>query len=172
MDISVRKEESYDHSRVQKLLAEAFETDAEARLVDKLRENPDFVPELSFVAEHDGRIVGYILFFPIAIISKQDRHNSLALAPMAVTPKYQRKGVGKTMVEHGLTKARLSGFGSIIVLGHSEYYPRFGFRPASLYGVKAPFEVPDEAFMALALTLNGLDNVSGTVVYPEEFNEV
>ncbi len=172
MDVFIRKEERYDHSQVHKLLAEAFETDAEARLVDKLRENPDFVPELSFVAEGNGQIVGYILFFPIKIISKQDHHNSLALAPIAVPPKHQRKGVGKAMVEHGLTEARLSGFGSVIVLGHAEYYPRFGFRPASLYGIKTPFDVPDEAFMALELTHAGLDNVSGTVQYPDEFNEV
>ena len=172
MNTSVRKEESCDHSRVRKLLAEAFETGAEATLVDMLRENPDFIPELSFVAECDGQIVGYILFFPIAIISKQDRHSSLALAPMAVHPKHQRKGVGKALVEHGLTEARHSGFDSVIVLGHQEYYPRFGFRPASLYNIKAPFEVPDEAFMALALSHDGLDGISGTVVYPDEFNEL
>ena len=172
MNTSVRKEDNHDYSQVQKLLAEAFETGAEAWLVDNLRENPDFIPELSFVAECDGQIVGYILFFPIKIISKQDHHNSLALAPIAVTPKYQRKGVGKAMVEHGLTKARHSDFDSVIVLGHAEYYPRFGFKPASLYGIKTPFDVPDEAFMALALTHEGLNDVSGTVVYPDEFNEV
>ncbi|MCK4911746.1 MAG: N-acetyltransferase [Thermodesulfovibrionales bacterium] len=172
MEIIIRKEEDHDHVEVGKLLGSAFEQDLEARLVDSLRKNPDFVPELSFIAECDEQIVGYILFFPIKIISKQDRHASLALAPMAVAPKYQRKGVGKAMVEHGLTKAGHSGFDSVIVLGHAEYYPRFGFRPASLYGINAPFEVPDEAFMALELTKDGLDRVSGTVVYPEEFNEV
>ncbi len=172
MDLFIRKEERYDYSEVRKLLKKAFEMDAEARLVDNLRKNPEYIPELSFVAEDDEKIVGYLLFFPIKIISLHGSSNSLALAPVATHPKYQRKGVGTALIEHGLKEVKHSGFDSIIVMGHPDFYPRFGFRLASLYGIKAPFDVPDAAFMALELTLVGLDETSGTVVYPDEFNDV
>ena len=173
MDLIFRKEEQYDYPEVRKLLKKAFKMDAESILVDNLRENPEYIPELSFVAEEcDEKIVGYLLFFPIKIISLHGSNNSLALAPVATHPKYQRKGVGTALIERGLKEARLSGFDSVIVLGHPDFYPRFGFRPASLYGIKAPFDVPDAAFMALELTLVGLDETSGTVVYPDEFNDV
>ncbi len=172
MDLIIRQEESYDHRDVRKLLGKAFELDSEARLVDRLRENPDFVPELSIVADLDEKIVGYILFFPVHIVSFKSSTQTLALAPIAVEPKLQKKGIGHKLMEEGLKIAREMCYDSVIALGYPEYYSRFGFMPASRFGVSAPFEAPDEAFMALELSLVGLDNVSGTVRYPEEFDEV
>lgn len=92
-------------------------------------------------------------------------------APVAVLPAYQKQGIGSQLILHGLNKSKEMGFKSVIVLGHETYYPRFGFRPADKWGIKAPFEVPDEAFMALELEAGSLNGIAGTVVYGREFFE-
>jgi predicted N-acetyltransferase YhbS len=143
-----------------------------ALMVEKLRQNDLFIPQLSLVAEADGDIAGHILFYPVYIFSTRSRYQCLSLAPMSVVPGYQRRGIGSQLVRTGLKAAGELGFESVIVLGHPEYYPRFGFKPASRWHIKVPFEVPDEAFMALELTDNALANISGAVRYPEEFAEV
>jgi predicted N-acetyltransferase YhbS len=120
----------------------------------------------------DDDLVGYVLFFPIKIVDGKLEHESIALAPVSVHPKHQKKGIGSALIKEGLTRCKKEGFQSVIVLGHPEYYPRFGFRPASNWKISAPFDVPDEAFMALELTINALKNIQGIVQYPDEFNEV
>ena len=100
------------------------------------------------------------------------RFETLALAPLAVAPAYQKKGIGGRLIGQGLAAAKELGFSSVIVLGHSGYYPRFGFQKASKWGIKCPFEVPDEVFMALELTPRALSGHAGTVQYPSEFYEV
>lgn len=99
-------------------------------------------------------------------------HESIALAPVSVLPKHQKKGIGSALIKEGLAQCKKEGFQSVIVLGHPEYYPRFGFKPASSWKISAPFDVPDEAFVALELAENGLRNVQGVVQYPNEFNAV
>ena len=94
------------------------------------------------------------------------------MAPMSVVPEYQRRGVGKQLVTEGLKRAKSIGYKSVIVLGHSEYYPKFGFEPASKWNIKAPFDVPDNVFLAIELEEGGLKGVSGAVEYPDEFNDV
>jgi predicted N-acetyltransferase YhbS len=171
MNISIRKEEEKDYTEVESLLNKAFGQKNEGILVNRLRKNPDFIPELSLIAGYKGAIVGYILFFPILIVSGHGNHRSLALAPMAILPDFQKKGIGKKLIHAGLVRAEESGFSSIIVVGHPDYYPRFGFKPASRYNIKPPFNIPDNVFLARELTVEGLRNVSGTVHYPEEFNK-
>lgn len=172
--ILIRQEKKSDFIDVFELNRLAFAQDNEAKLVDALRKNPCvFVPELSIVAMENDRIVGHIPFSKIAI--KGDTGNmseSLALAPMAVRPDMQKSGIGSLLVTNGLQKARELGFRSAIVLGHEHYYPRFGFRPANLYQIKPPFDVPPNAFMAIELAPNGLHTASGTVIYPKEFETV
>ncbi len=129
------------------------------------------MPELSLVAEMDDKIVGHILFSKIQIVG-ESIYDSLALAPMAVIPEYQMKGLGSKLVARGLYRAKELGFNSVIVLGHKDYYPKFGFQRASKCGIKCPFKVPDEVFMAIELTENALDGESGIVQYSDEFNEV
>ncbi len=90
---------------------------------------------------------------------------------MCVHPDYQRKGIGSKLVKEGLKRAREKGYRSVIVIGHPEYYPRFGFSKASKFDIKAPFDVPDNAFMALELVENALENVKGIVEYPKPFLE-
>lgn len=172
MKLIIRTERKEDYSRITEVIDLAFMQKQEGRLVEKLRKNPDFIPELSLVAEFENQIVGHILFFPIEIKSTNVQFPSLALAPMSVVPEYRRKGVGKRLVSEGLKRAKRMGFKSVIVLGHSEYYPKFGFVPASKWNIKAPFSVPDNVFFAIELAEGGLKGVSGTVEYPEEFNDV
>jgi predicted N-acetyltransferase YhbS len=148
----------------------AFQQENESKLIEKIRVGENFVPELSLVAELDGEMVGHILFSKIKIVGKAE-HESLALAPMAVLPKFQKQGIGGELVKAGLEIARKLGFDSVIVLGHADYYPRFGFEKASKWDIKCPFEVPDEAFMVIELVEDSLKDKAGTVRYPKEFME-
>ena len=97
----------------------------------------------------------------------------MGLAPMAVMPDYQNQGIGSMLVNEGLSQLKEWGYPFVIVLGHPEYYPRFGFKPALLYGLKCQWEgVPDEAFMAVILNEEKMNGVAGVVRYRDEFNEV
>jgi len=168
MDILIRKEAKKDYNDIFYVNKLAFGQEEESRLVNKIRNGNNFIPDLSLVAETDGKIIGHILFSKIEI-SGSSKFNSLALAPMAVVPEFQRKGVGSKLIEAGISKAKEFNFESIIVLGHKDYYPRFGFQKASKWNIKCPFKVPDEAFMAMELYENALNNKSGTIIYPPEF---
>jgi predicted N-acetyltransferase YhbS len=116
--------------------------------------------------------VGHLLFYPISIKAAKNTFPTISLAPMAVHPNYQNKGIGTKLVIDGLLRCKDLNFDSVIVLGHPEYYPRFGFKPASQWNLYSDFEAPDEAFLALELKENTLANKSGKVVYPKEYLEV
>lgn len=169
--VTIRAELTNDYIAITKVNNLAFGQSTEGILVEKLRKNPAFIPELSLVAEHKGNIVGHILLFPVKIKSQARDFPCLALAPMSVVPEYQNRGIGGKLIQAGLRKAGDLGYNSVIVLGHPEYYPRFGFRPASKWNIKTDYDVADEVFMAMELTTEGLKGVSGTVEYPNEFQE-
>jgi len=171
MNTTIRKEEEKDHKQIYEVNKLAFQQENESKLIEKIRKSENFIPELSIVAEIDNRIVGHILFSKIKIIGDSD-YESLALAPMAIIPEFQKSGIGSELIKKGMDKAKELGFDSIIVLGHKEYYPKFGFQRASKWDIKCPFEVPDEVFMAIELTEKALEGKAGTVEYPDEFNEV
>ncbi|HQW96466.1 MAG TPA: N-acetyltransferase [Saprospiraceae bacterium] len=172
--ITIRQETQDDHREVFEINHIAFGQDNESKLVDALRKNQTaFVPELSIVATDNKKIVGHILFTKIII--KDDNGNlneSLGLAPMAVRPELQKRGIGGQLIRKGLEVAKESGFKSVIVLGHEHYYPKFGFQPADKWNLKSPFDIPSNVFMAIELISDGLKNISGTVVYPKEFENV
>ncbi len=172
--ISLRKEQKADYHQVYELNTAAFGQEDEAKLVDALRKNVTaFVPELSIVATINDSIVGHILFTKITIESENgQRYASLSLAPMAAEPGLQKRGIGGMLIRGGFEAAKKLGFESVIVLGHEHYYPKFGFEPAEKWNIKAPFDVPSNAFMAIELVPGGLSSVSGTVKYPEEFGSV
>ncbi len=170
MDILVRKEQTTDFDAVYEINKNAFETNEEADLVNRLRNSNSFVSDLSLVAESDNKVVGHILFTKIKINSPTGKvFVSLALAPMAVQNKCQNQGIGSELIKKGLEKATSLGFDSVIVLGHETYYPKFGFSPASKFDIKAPFEVPDTAFMAIELEAGSLKSPNGVVGYAKEF---
>jgi len=173
MNVLIREEHLADVSAISDVNEEAFGRADEAKLVDLLRNSNAFVPELSLIAETDGQIIGHVLFTKIKIIDSLNHcFESLALAPIAVRTAFQRQGIGAALIRAGLSKAREIGYLSVIVLGHETYYPKFGFQPASRWNIQAPFDVPDEAFMAVELVELGLNNVSGIVVYAREFEAV
>ncbi len=170
--ITIRPESQSDYAAITEVNDRAFGQPDEGRLVEQFRATERFIPGLSLVAERDGHIVGHILFYPIFIQTDTTRFESLALAPMSVLPEYQRQSIGTQLVWDGLKRAESLGFKSVLVVGHAEYYPRFGFKPASQWNIEAPFEVPDNCFLALELVPNALQNVHGVVEYPKEFDEV
>ena len=172
MHLIVRPETEEDHAAISEINELAFGQKNEGELIERLRKTEHFIPELSLVAVSGDRRVGHILFYPVLIRDGKEPHASLALAPIAVHPDCQRKGVGVRLVQEGISVAKQLGYNSVVVVGHPEYYPMFGFKPASKWDIKAPFEVPDEAFLALELNDGALKDVSGTVEYPEEFNDI
>jgi len=172
MDVQLRRERPDDFQQVARVIEMAFGQKNEAVLVEKLRRNKKYVSKLSIVAEYHGRVVGHILFFPIVIRRGDEEKEALSLAPLSVSPEFQNMGVGGRLVEEGLRTARESGYRSVIVLGHPEYYLRFGFVPARKWGITAPFHVPDDAFMARELQAGALIDAAGVVEYPEEFSQL
>ena len=172
--IRLRQETKDDFNEVFDVNHLAFGQDNEAKLVDALRNNPTaFVPRLSIVATESDTIVGHILFTKINIKDDEGNlHESLGLAPMAVKPEFQNRGIGGQLIRKGFEVAKDLGFTSVVVLGHEHYYPKFGFEPATKWNIKAPFAVRPNHFMAIELVKDGLKNISGTVNYPKEFEMV
>ncbi|MGJ1285086.1 GNAT family N-acetyltransferase [Sphingobacterium spiritivorum] len=174
--MNIRKEENKDHKAVFHLIENAFENEVytdhkEQFLVERLRKSESFVPELSLVAEIDGELVGYVLLTKIKIINNDLQATSLALAPIAVLKKYQGTGIGGKLILEAHQRAKELGFGSVILLGHEKYYPKFGYKMTKDYGIKLPFEVPDENCMLIELIEDALKDVAGIVEYPKEFYE-
>ena len=170
--IDIRPENAGDRGAVDEVNRLAFGGDDEMRLVQALRRSTGFIPDLSLVAEKEGQVVGHILFSPIAIETQQGEVAALSLAPMAVLPQLQRQGIGSELVRHGLEQCSRLEHRIVIVIGHPDFYPRFGFDSARAKGLESPFEVPDEAFMAVELFPGSLEGIDGTITYPPEFNEV
>lgn len=172
MEVIIRKENKKDYIKVCDVVKVAFESSEitdhnEHNLVKKLRKSHAFVPELSLIAEVDGEIVGHIMFTKI----KVGESTLLALAPLSIMPEYQGRGIGGMLTLEGHKIAKSLGYKGVVVLGHHDYYPRFGYVTASSLGVKSPFEVPDEVFMALELSNGSLNRVNGIVQYAKEFFE-
>jgi putative acetyltransferase len=167
--VTIRAEEPGDRAGIHRVVDAAFGRDAEARLIDALRESPAFIPGLSLVALDDAEVVGHVLLTRLAVRQGAEARPALALAPLAVLPAWQRRGVGSALVHRGLADARALGHRAVIVLGHPAYYPRFGFQPAQPLGLRPPFEVSPGAFQALGLQPGALQGLQGDVDYPSEF---
>lgn len=168
--MAIREERPADGPAVRHVVEAAFGRPAEADLVEKLRANGKVT--LALVAEEHGQIVGHILFSPVTIEANAELIQVAGLAPLAVLPESQRSGVGSLLVRAGLAQCQAAGFDAAIVLGHPEYYPRFGFVPASRFGLHSEYAVRDEVFMALELRPGTLSGCSGLAKYQAEFNEV
>jgi putative acetyltransferase len=166
MTVAIRPETGQDQKAIWSVNRAAFEGDAEANLVDALRDG-GFV-EVSLVAEVDREIVGHILFSRVAITTNFGTVDVLSLAPMVVLPSYQRQGIGSRLVEAGVEACREAGHRIVVVLGHPEFYPRFGFSSALAEPLQSPFG-GGEAWMALELVPGSLEGVEGRVEYSPPF---
>ena len=166
--IVIRHEKPEDIPLIYSVHEQAFKIDAEAGLADKLRQA--CADHLSLVADDNGSIAGHIMFTPV-LIKNGKVIQGMGLAPMAVLPSQQRRGIGTLLIQSGLQSLQDKGCPFVIVLGHPDYYRRFGFQPASGFNIKSQWEgVPDEAFMILVLDDKALRNVSGIAMFRDEIN--
>jgi putative acetyltransferase len=165
----IRKEQPDDIGAVYSINTAAFPTAAEARLVNALR--ADASPVISLVAEDAGSLLGHILFSPVTLEGGAAAR-IMGLAPMAVVPARQCSGTGTALVAAGLEECRALEVSAVVVLGHPGYYPRFGFVPASRFGIASIYDAPDAAFMALELVPGSLSGLSGTVHYHKAFDDL
>lgn len=166
----IREERPEDAEAVHAVLVAAFGREAEARLVERLRASARIV--CAMVAEEKGRVLGHVVFSRIAVESGGSEIPGLALAPLAVLPAFQRLGIGSALVSAGLEHCRMERHARVLVVGDPVYYGRFGFVPASRYGLKCPFPVPEEALMAIELEPGAFAQVSGVVRYGHEFDDL
>lgn len=164
--IHVREERPEDVVAIRDVNRRAFGQDQEGNIVDALRSSGAVL--LSLVATQDDKVVGHVLYSPISVGSA----TGAALGPMAVVPEFQRQGVGGTLIETGNRIVKDRGYPFILVLGHAEYYPRFGFVPARSRGIQCEWDVPDEVFMLLVLDEEKMRGVSGLSKYRQEFSTV
>ncbi len=170
MQLTIRPAVAEEFPAVRRLLDEAFGQPDEGQLVEKLWSSSAYIPELSLIGlTENGEAVGYILFTHIHIRQGEQHYPSLALAPMAVWPDFQKMGIGEQLIRSGLEQAKQLGHESVIVLGHADYYPRFGFDRASRWGISCPLPVPDEVFMAQELVSGCLEGKNGQVLYSAPF---
>ena len=167
--LTIRMETPEDIGAIRYVNEQAFGQEAEAEIVEKLRKRVALT--LSLVAIQGNEVVGHIAFSPVEVESEHSGFKAIALAPMGVLPAYQRKGIGSQIVRAGLEECRRLGHEIVVVLGHPDYYPRFGFVPARPRGIECEFEVPDEAWMILELREGVLAGRQGTVRFQPEFKE-
>ena len=166
----IREEQPSDIEKIWKINVEAFETIAEANLVNSLRDSG--CTFISMVAETENKVVGHILFTPVELSGNKNNLKIMGLAPMAVLSQYQNKGIGSELVQAGLERCKSLGCDAVVVLGHPDYYPKFGFVPSVKYGIKSEYDVSDEVFMILELNPGSLKHHEGVIKYHEAFNSV
>ena len=164
-----RREQPQDIPEIREIIVRAFGQQQEASVVDKLRENCNSV--LSLVALTDGQVVGHILFSSVVIEGEHGKLVGSGLALLAVLPEYQRKGIGYQLVQTAIARTKEGGCPYIIVIGHPEYYIRFGFERVSRFGISSEWDVSDEAFMILILDRKAMNGITGVARYRQEWAE-
>lgn len=171
MSMIIRTEEFKDYNEVYRLNFEAFNSrEDESKLIERIRSSKFFVPELSIVAEVEEEIVGHILLSKAEIVDKDVKHEVIVLAPIAVKPSLQKRGIGGELIREGLARCRKLGYSLVLLIGHPEYYPKFGFKPARKHGIELrQFEVSDNVFMVYELIEGSLKTINGELMYPKAF---
>jgi putative acetyltransferase len=165
----IREENERDWPAVFSINQAAFPTVAEANLVNTLRAQCS--PIISLVAEESETVIGHILFSPVQL-SGHPQLFLMGLAPMAVLPEQQGKGIGSALIKAGLEKCRGLRVGAVVLLGHVAYYPRFGFVPSVRYGIRCEYKAPEDAFMVLELQAGYLSGKTGVIHYHDAFKNV
>lgn len=168
--IEIREERREDYQAIRDVNNQAFNQPQEGMIIEKIRESG--VEILSLVAIIDNKIVGHIFFSPVRMEEQATLKDGMGLAPMAVLPDYQQQGIGSKLIKEGIQRLKLKSVPYIIVLGHKDYYPKFGFETASKYGLKCQWDgVPDEAFMVMILDDKMRPKIYGVAKYRDEFDE-
>ncbi|MBN4005189.1 N-acetyltransferase [Nostoc sp. LPT] len=168
--MNIRCETLSDYTAIAEVNTLAFGQENEAQLVEKIRYSDRYISELSLIAEVENVVVGHILFSYIDLVGEETLQ-VLGLAPLAVHPQFQRQGIGSALIKAGLEIAEVKKEAIVIVLGHPQFYTRFGFKTAVVYEIESPFPVPEEFFIVKALQ-SYQKQYKGKVVYPDTFNEV
>jgi putative acetyltransferase len=166
--IKVRAEAPDDFRAIDVVNLSAFEGESEAQLIAELRSSKGFIPDLSLVAELNGRIVGHVVLSKVQLKSTRGSSDILALGPMSVVPSQSHRGIGSELIEAAVTRAKPLCFPAIVVAGHPDYYHRFGFRPAREWGVTCNLPIPEDALTAMELVEGALAE-GGQVEYPALF---
>lgn len=166
--LNIRPEKPEDITAIFEVHSLAFESDAEAQLVNRLRQKD--ILFLSMVAEYHGKIVGHLLFTPVAVEFNPHQFRVVGLAPMAVRPELQRQGIGSQLIYNGIKLCRQNDQDVVCVLGHADYYPRFGFKIAREFGLFYRSEKYDPYFFVMELKKNVLQQIEGEVFFNSEFD--
>ena len=173
--VTIRQETPGDFYQVSEVIKRAFEKmeesdHTEQDLVSRLRQSDSGIPELSLMASTGyGQIIGHILLSKAEVVAPDGIFTVLALAPLSVIPEFQRMGIGGMLIRAAHKRAADLGYKAVILLGHKDYYPRFGYKKASQFGIKFPFDVPDDYCMVAELAAGALSNIHGMVHYPDAF---
>jgi putative acetyltransferase len=160
-------EQPVGKGKIRNVHLKAFESDPEANLVDYLRKAG--IETIPLVAEQNADLVGHILFRQVTI---DGNIKIMGLAPMAVLPSWQRKGVGTKPTNAGLKASESAGYRAVVVLGHPDYYPRFGFVPSRKFGIKSEYDCPPEAFLVKEIFKGALAGITGIAQYHPAFDEL
>ena len=166
--IRVRAEAASDFNAIDVVNLSAFEGEAEAQLVGELRKSAGFIPDLSLVAELNGRIVGHVVLSRVQLKSGGKTREILALGPMSVVPSQSHRGIGSELIDAAVARAKPLCYEAIVVAGHPDYYRRFGFKQASEQGVSCNLDLPDDALLVMELVDGALAG-GGEVEYPDIF---
>jgi len=170
-EVIVRAEVPEDVRAIDVVNLSAFQGEDEARLVSAIRRSGDFVPDLSLVAELNGRIVGHLLLSKVKLQRSGESRVVLALGPMSVVPSQSHRGIGSELIQAAVRRARDMRYPAIVVAGQPDYYQRFDFKPASAWGLISNLRLPEDALTAMEL-VPGVLNGGGKVVYPDVFAEI
>ncbi|MCZ8512140.1 N-acetyltransferase [Paenibacillus filicis] len=170
MSMLIRTEQSSDHEEVYRLNYMAFgNRENESRLIEKIRSSEGFIPELSLVAIEGDQLVGHALFSKAKLVGEETTREVIVLAPIAVAPGCQRRGIGSALIREGLGRCKAWGAELVFLIGHPEYYPKFGFQAARRLGFDLKqFQVPDEVFLVCQLE-EGQTPMRGELRYPDSF---
>lgn len=166
--IKVRAETPADFRAIDVVNLSAFQGEDEAQLIAELRKSKEFIPDLSLVAELNGRIVGHVVLSRVQLKSAKGDSEILALGPMSVVPSQSHRGIGSELIEAAVARARALCYPAIVVAGHPDYYLRFGFKLAKSWPLSCNLSIPQDALTAMELDDGALRD-GGVVEYPEIF---